>query len=246
MTSNKKPVTNDVGFLSEYAGVGLEDMKGSAVSIPYLTMVQPGSQATLDGCPAGHWRNSATGEDYGEQIELVVLDFKMIWAERSDDPNQLTVARYMPNSIPVEYRQPPKGKRGFPKMINPDSGNEIQEQFMYVVALPEHPEAGYLLFNPAVGNMKVCRSWNSRMQGQLIEGPNGAVKAPAFASVWIVGLQLVPNPQKPADKIARFVVVDRKGFIEEGMFTEMVKPMLEAAKGEIQALTSANEQPAIE
>ena len=52
MTSNKKPVTNDVGFLSEYAGVGLEDMKGSAVSIPYLTMVQPGSQATLDGCPA--------------------------------------------------------------------------------------------------------------------------------------------------------------------------------------------------
>ena len=143
-TSNKKKESNDFGFLAQYAGQGTEDMVGSAVAVPYLAMVQPGSQATVDGFEAGHWRNTATNEDYGDTLKVVVLDFKRIWAERSDDPNQLTVARYIPGSIPVEYKQPPKGKgkKGFPKMINPDSGNEIQEQFVYVLLAVDHPDDG--------------------------------------------------------------------------------------------------------
>lgn len=240
--NNKSQVTEDVGFLAQYAGQGLEDMKGKAVAVPYLSMVQPGSQATIDGATPGHWRNSATGEDYGEIVDVVVLDFHLIWAERSEDPSVLTVARYLPDSIPVDYKQPPKGKKGFPKMINPESGNEIQEQFMYVVALPEHPDAGYLLFNPAVGNMKACRSWNSRLRGQLIPMSDGSTaQAPSFASVWTLGLNMVPNPQRPAEKIARLQIVGRKGFVEEGVFKTMIEPQLSNAKNELLALTSPTE-----
>lgn len=237
-----KSQMNDLSFLEDYAGAGLEDMNGSAVSVPYLAMVQPGTQATLDGIPAGHWRNSATNEDYGETINVVVLDFKRIWVERSKDPNQLTAARYEPDSIKVEMKYPPKGQKGFPTMYNPDTGNEIQEQFMYVLVLPEHPDAGYLLFNPAVGNMKACRSWNSRIRGQLI--PDTNKQAPSFAFIWTLGLVMVQNPQKPAEKIARLSIVGRQGIIEQGLLETAIKPKLEMAKREILALTDSSAEAA--
>ena len=242
---SQKSDDNDMGFLSQYAGQGLEDMAGSAVAVPYLAMVQPGSQATVDGIEAGHWRNSATNQDYGETLRVIVLDFKRVWAEKSGDGDGMTVARYIPGSINVDYKQPPKGKKGFATMINPESGNEIQEQFVYVLLLPDHPEDGYLLFNPAVGNMKVCRSWNSRIRGQImpVTNPDGttvSAQAPSFAFVWSIGIQMVQNPRKPAEQIGRLTIVGREGLVDEGLFTTAIQPKLQSAKNELMAITNSS------
>ena len=49
-------------------------------------------------------------------------------------------------------------------MINPETGNEVQELFVYAVALPDFPEDGILYFNPTVGSMKTAKAWNSQLK----------------------------------------------------------------------------------
>ena len=190
-------MVEDVSFMESMAGQGFENMGANATSIAYLGLVQPDSGAEDDENPAGTWRNSATGRNYGNNVKAVVLGFRTIWNERESDPPFRTVGRYPINGIQVEIRQPPKGKRGYPKMINPESGNEVQELFVYAVSLPDYPEDGILYFSPTVGSMKTAKSWNSQLKGQLL--PNG-VQAPIFAFQWNLMADLVPNPQQPSNR----------------------------------------------
>lgn len=225
----------DVSFMESMAGQGFENMGANATSIAYLGLVQPDSGAEDDENPAGTWRNSATGRNYGNNVKAVVLGFRTIWNERESDPPFRTVGRYPINGIQVEIRQPPKGKRGYPKMINPESGNEVQELFVYAVSLPDYPEDGILYFSPTVGSMKTAKSWNSQLKGQLL--PNG-VQAPIFAFQWNLIADLVPNPQQPSKNVAKFVKVSRDSIVNKELFTEHVQPLLTTTKQELLQITS--------
>lgn len=225
----------DVSFMEGMAGQGFENMGANATSIAYLGLVQPDSGAEDDENPAGTWRNSATGRNYGNSVKAVVLGFRTIWNERESDPPFRTVGRYPINGIQVEIRQPPKGKRGYPKMINPESGNEVQELFVYAVSLPDYPEDGILYFSPTVGSMKTAKSWNSQLKGQLL--PNG-VQAPIFAFQWNLMADLVPNPQQPSKNVAKFVKVSRDSIVNKELFTERVQPLLTTTKQELLQITS--------
>lgn len=225
----------DVSFMEGMAGQGFENMGANATSIAYLGLVQPDSGAEDDENPAGTWRNSATGRNYGNSVKAVVLGFRTIWNERESDPPFRTVGRYPINGIQVEIRQPPKGKRGYPKMINPESGNEVQELFVYAVFLPDYPEDGILYFSPTVGSMKTAKSWNSQLKGQLL--PNG-VQAPIFAFQWNLMADLVPNPQQPSKNVAKFVKVSRDSIVNKELFTEHVQPLLTTTKQELLQITS--------
>ena len=225
----------DVSFMEDMAGQGFENMGANATSIAYLGLVQPDSGAEDDENPAGTWRNSATGRNYGNSVKAVVLGFRTIWNERESDPPFRTVGRYPINGIQVEIRQPPKGKRGYPKMINPESGNEVQELFVYAVSLPDYPEDGILYFSPTVGSMKTAKSWNSQLKGQLL--PNG-VQAPIFAFQWNLMADLVPNPQQPSKNVAKFVKVSRDSIVNKELFTEHVQPLLTTTKQELLQITS--------
>ena len=225
----------DVSFMESMAGQGFENMGANATSIAYLGLVQPDSGAEDDENPAGTWRNSATGRNYGNSVKAVVLGFRTIWNERESDPPFRTVGRYPINGIQVEIRQPPKGKRGYPKMINPESGNEVQELFVYAVSLPDYPEDGILYFSPTVGSMKTAKSWNSQLKGQLL--PNG-VQAPIFAFQWNLMADLVPNPQQPSKNVAKFVKVSRDSIVNKELFTEHVQPLLTTTKQELLQITS--------
>ena len=228
-------MTEDVSFMESMAGQGFENMGANATSIAYLGLVQPDSGAEDDENPAGTWRNSATGRNYGNNVKAVVLGFRTIWNERESDPPFRTVGRYPINGIQVEIRQPPKGKRGYPKMINPESGNEVQELFVYAVSLPDYPEDGILYFSPTVGSMKTAKSWNSQLKGQLL--PNG-VQAPIFAFQWNLMADLVPNPQQPSKNVAKFVKVSRDSIVNKELFTEHVQPLLTTTKQELLQITS--------
>lgn len=224
----------DTSFLEDLAGQGLESITANEQAIPYLGMVQPDGTAAADGATPGVWRNSATGEEYGNVVTVVPLAFRTIWNERESEPPFNTVGRYAPHSIEVTVQQP-KGGKGYPKMINPASGNEVQELYIYAVMLPEHPEAGVLLFNPTVGSMRTCKSWNTQLKSQLL--PNGA-QAPIFAYSWDLAADLVDNPAKKGAKMAKFVKVQRSSVISKELFEGHVKPQLPAIQQTVLSITS--------
>lgn len=232
-------VTEDLSFMEGMAGDGLDTFTAGTTSIAYLSMVQPDSERAGDDNPAGTWCNSATGRNYGESVKVVPLAFRTIWSEREGQSPYRTVGRYAPNSIEVEVRQPPKGQRGYPKMYNPETGNEIQELFVYAVILPDYPEDGVLYFNPTVSSMRTCKSWNSQLKGQLL--PNGA-QAPIFGYQWILTVGLVDNPNKKNSQISKFLRVDKDSITNKALFTEQVQPQLASVKQSVLQITSDIEQ----
>lgn len=231
-------MTEDISFMDAMAGDGFEGMTGNAVSTAYLGLVQPDSGVESDECPAGTWRNSATGRSYGTDVNVVVLDFRMIWNERESDPPFRTVGRYPVKGIEVEVRQPPKGKKGYPKLINPESGNEIQELFVYAVVLPDYPEDGILFFMPTVGSMRTAKAWNSMLFSQRL--PSGK-QAPIFGMCWTLTASLVQNPQQPSKQITKFVKATRSSIVNKELFTETVQPALVTAKESAAAITSSTD-----
>lgn len=227
-------MANDMSYLEGSAGAGLDTITANEQSIPYLGLVQPDSTAAADGATPGVWRNSATGEEYGNVVTVVALAFRTIWNERDSEPPFGTVGRYAPHSINVTVQQP-KGGKGYPKMINPDTGNEIQELYVYALMLPDHSEAGILLFNPTVGSMKACKSWNTQLKSQLL--PNG-LQAPIFAYEWDLACDLVDNPAKKGAKMAKFVKVQKNTVIPRELFEQVVKPQLPAIQQTVLSITS--------
>jgi len=227
-------MANDVSFMDDLAGAGLDSITAKEQAVPYLSMVQPDSTAAADGVQAGQWRNSATGEEYGEIVTVVPLAFRTIWSERDNNPPFGTIGRYPPHSIEVNIQQPTGGK-GYPKMINPKTGNEIQELYVYAVILPEHPEAGVLLFNPTVSSMRACKSWNTQLKGQLL--PNGK-QAPIFAYTWDLATGLVDNPAKPKAKMAKLLKAQKGVIISKDLFDKAVQPQLPVVQQTVLEITA--------
>lgn len=228
-------MASDTSFLNDFAGAGLDEIKQENQAVSYLSMIQPGSSLIDDDNPVGTWRNSATGKNYGEIVRVIPLAFKCIWNERQSEAPYATVAKYEPNSIEVEMRQPPAGSRGYPKMINPATGNEIQELYVYPVILPDHPEDGVLYFNPTIGSMKALRAWNTQLQSQLLD--NG-LRAPIFAFSWMLCLALAPNPKKPTEKITKLVKVQKDALCSKELFTDTVQPQLKIVSNSLLQIAS--------
>lgn len=226
----------DTSFLDGLEGQGLDTITASEQAIPYLSMVQPDSTVAADGATPGVWRNSATGEEYGNVVNVVVLAFRTIWNERDTEPPFSTVGRYQPHGIEVTIQQP-KGGKGYPKMINPQTGNEVQELYVYAVILPEHPEAGVMMFNPTVGSMRTCKSWNTMLKSQLL--PNGK-QAPIFAFSWDLAVDLVDNPAKKGVQMAKFVKAQKGAVIAKDLFEAYVQPQLPMIQ---QTVLSITQQP---
>lgn len=231
----------EMDFLEEYQGSGLDTITANEQSVPYLGMVQPDSQASADGATPGHWRNSATGEDYGPVVNVVALAFRTIWNERDSEPPFSTVGRYAPHSIEVNVQQPKNGK-GYPKMINPETGNEVQELYVYAVMLTDHPEAGVLFFNPTVGSMRTCKQWNTQLKGQILS--NG-MQAPIFAYSWDLAADLVDNPAKKGSKVAKFVKVQKGAVIAKDLFMTHVKPQLPGVQQTVLSITADASEEAV-
>lgn len=227
-------VAEDTSFLDGMEGTGLDSITANEQAIPYLGMVQPDGEAAANGATPGVWRNSATGEEYGNIINVVPLAFKVIWNERENTSPFRTVGRYEPHSIEVTIQQP-KGGKGYPKMINPETGNEVQELYIYAVMLPEHPEAGVLLFNPTVSSMTTCKAWNTQLKGQIL--PNGK-QAPIFAYSWNLVADLVDNPQKKGAKMSKFVKVQKDVIISKELFEQNVQPQLPQIQQTVLSITA--------
>ena len=230
-----KQVAEDLSYMQDYAGQGLDTITSNELATSYLGLVQPESQFVSADCPAGTWRNSTNGRCYGSQVRVIPLAFRTIWNERESDAPFRTVARYAPNSVEVEVKPVKNGKRGYPKMFNKESGNEIQELYVYAVVLPDFPEDGVLYFNPTVGSMRACKAWNTQLKGQLL--PDGR-QAPIFGYAWTLFAELGPNPAQPNKEIARLVKAAKDVVTLREAFEEMIKPQLTTVAQNVLQITT--------
>jgi hypothetical protein len=223
---NEEEDMSDEEYNSFMTGQGTEGLVGDAVSTAYLSMVQPGSTASMEVEP-GQWMNSATREGLGKTVEVIPLAFKTIWVERDKDPPFMTVGRYEPKSIAVTTTRPKPGQRGFPVMTNPETGNKVQELFIYALTLLDRPEVGVLYFSPTSSSMRTCKIWNRLIRSQSM--PDGT-PASIFAYTWVLYLDMVKNPQQPANFMAQFAQVTRGHLIPKQYFFKNVRPSLLAAQ----------------
>jgi hypothetical protein len=192
-------------------------------------MVQANSD--LPDITPGQWRNTSSGEVYGPDIEVIPLAFKVMWVERQNVKPYATVGRYEPKSIEVQVTPVPSGQRGFPKMINPKTGFEVQELFVYAVMLKEHPESGVLYLSPTPSSMRGLKSWNRQLREQRITVNTGngleTRPAPIFAYSWHLHLDMIPST-KSTSKITALTAVARGTLVAEGLFKDVVQPQLAA------------------
>jgi hypothetical protein len=229
----------DMSYFDGFEGQGLDDLK-NAVSTAYLSILQPQSKLKDEDNPPGTWRNSATGANYGNTVSVIPLAMKTVWVERDDAPPFMTVGVYEPNSIEVRIERPKPGKRGFPKMFNPETGFEVKELFTYAVMLEQYPEHGVLYFTVPVSSMKPIKQWNSMLRSQRL--PNGKI-APIFAFAWNLSLELYTN--SAGNENARVYNIMRGSMVTADLWNMSVKPALDAAK-DIALLTAPPEDDAAE
>lgn len=218
--------------LDYFEGVpeGTDEMQGSAITIPYLSMIQPNSELVNEGKYPGQWYNSATREVYGPSVDVIPLSFKVIWVERSSEAPFTTVGRYEPHSIRVTERKPANGK-GFPIMTNPETGNKVQELFAYALMLKDRPDDGIMFFAPTAISMRACKTWNTLMRSATL--PNGS-RAPICAYSWSLNLDLVKNPQRDTEQLAAFSSVTKGSLVEKELFLSKVKPNLRSDTYQLQ------------
>lgn len=175
-----KPAEDAPEFLNATAGEGLDAIGANAVSTSYLTILQQLSDAVVtDGLEEGNFYNTATKEIYGPELDVVVCAFQTVWDEKEPATGK-TVMRYKPHSIELVEVPPAAGKK-WPTWKHPDSGNQVIETFSYVLVLPDHPEAGFLLHTAGIGSMKAYRNWNKMLTQVLL--PNGQ-NAAIYSKVW--------------------------------------------------------------
>jgi hypothetical protein len=86
--------------------------------------------------------------------------------------------------------------------------------------------------------MRACKSWNTQLKTSLL--PNGA-HAPIFGFCWNLQLEIVPNPQKPNGKIARFTRAVKDTIVPKDLFVDNIKPQLEFITKEVLSITSSIE-----
>jgi hypothetical protein len=205
-------------YLNGMAGEGLSEMDASTITTAYLAMAQPrGGAVTAGTMDAGDFYNTGTGTIYGKTVKVIPVGFKVIWNER--DSLGMTVARYEPKSIHVDIQPVPRGKKGYPKMINPDSGNEVVETYMYALVFPDHPEDGWAIYIPTKSSIKACRKWNTMLRSSRL--PNGA-QSPIFGYSWYMALERV-DEGKPTDHVKISTVV-RGDLVQKPLFLQVVEP----------------------
>lgn len=228
--------TNEEAFLDEVSGQGFEGMSASDVATPRLLVSQQLSDVVQAGTvPVGHFYNSLTGEDYGDEVKLIVCHFQKVWVEWK--PNQ---GGYV-GTYPVGGLE---GVTGDVYSGLKHGENTVIETYTYLVILADHPEAGYFVFQSTRGNLKYLKSWNTTMM--YLRLPSGKA-APLFSSIWSLKLN---KDQNKAGKTYYSCnengksSIKRIGWVSQDVYTQAIAPAREIASQAI--MIADNRAPAIE
>lgn len=202
-------------FLEGVAGSGFEKMENSDTTIPLLLISQQTSEIVQSGkLPAGVFYNSVTYEDYGPIVKMVVVKFEKMWYEWLPNAGGLA-GIHKPFSIEVTGDS-------FNGMFHGE--NPVEEKWVYIVVLPEHLDAGYLMFTSTKGNLRYLKNWNTQMK--CIRLSSGKL-APIFYGIWEATLGKDTNKDGKKYYSCSFEGKSSftlKGTIDSKMYEQFVKP----------------------
>lgn len=163
------------------AGLGLENVRGKDMAIPYLTILQKGSPQVdnlsdkfIDGAKPGVILNTVTGEIYPE-IEVIPCGFNhelVEWKPR--DSGGGFVGRHNEND-PI-IRQCNTDDRG--RLITPNGNTIIDTKYHFVVLVKPDGAYEWAVISMTSTQLKKSRLWLTTMKRQLM--PNGK-EYPSFS-----------------------------------------------------------------
>ena len=172
------------------SGMGLENIDKRDLALPFLKLLQSGSDETkkkhakyVEGAQAGMFYNTVTKKLYdGEKgIEVIPVFYKMTYPEWA--PFERREGRPISNdrgaSVMAETSQNDKNK----DLLK--NGNEIiKTANHFVIINGERPEKALMTMKST--QLKVSRGWNSLIENQFEIDPktNKSVPAPMFSRVF--------------------------------------------------------------
>ena len=176
-------------FVSD-SGMGLENVDKQDLALPFLKLLQSGSDETkkkhakyVEGAEAGMFYNTVTKKLYsGEKgIEVIPVYYKMTYPEWA--PFEKREGRPIHNDrgpgIMSKVTQNDRNK----DML--DNGNEIiKTANHFVIILGDRPEKALMTMKST--QLKVSRNWNSLMENESeIDPKTGkSLQAPTFSRVY--------------------------------------------------------------
>ena len=186
----------EMNFIQD-AGAGLENIDKDDLALPFLKLLQSGSDETkkkhanyVEGAEAGMFYNTVTKRLYdGEKgIEVIPCFYKLTFPEWA--PFERREGRPIsPDRGPEILAKTKKNAQGKDCL---DNGNEIiKTANHFVIINGEKPEKALMAMKST--QLKVSRGWISLMQDQFETDPNTstALPAPMFSRVY--KLQSVEN-----------------------------------------------------
>ena len=176
-------------FVSD-SGMGLENVDKGDLALPFLKLLQSGSDETkkkhakyVEGAEAGMFYNTVTKKLYnGEQgIEVIPVYYKMTYPEWA--PFEKREGRPIHNDrgpgIMSKVTQNDRNK----DML--DNGNEIiKTANHFVIINGERPEKALMTMKST--QLKVSRQWNSLMENEVEVDPKSgkSLQAPTFSRIY--------------------------------------------------------------
>ena len=176
-------------FVSD-SGMGLENVDKGDLALPFLKLLQSGSDETkkrhakyVEGAEAGMFYNTVTKKLYsGEKgINVIPVFYKMTYPEWA--PFERKEGRPIHNDRgPGIMSQTTQNDKNKDMLTN---GNEIiKTANHFVIILGDRPEKALMTMKST--QLKVSRSWNSLIEDQFEIDPktNKSVPAPMFSRVY--------------------------------------------------------------
>ena len=188
VTEKKSGALATLDFVAD-SGMGLENIDKSDLALPFLKLLQSGSDETkkkhakyVEGAQAGMFYNTVTKKLYdGEKgIEVIPVFYKMTYPEWA--PFERKEGRPISNdrgpSIMANTTQNDRNK----DML--DNGNEIiKTANHFVIINGDRPEKALMTMKST--QLKESRNWNSLMENEFESAPSGkSVPAPIFSRVY--------------------------------------------------------------
>ena len=179
----------ELNFVQD-AGAGLENIDKGDLALPFLKLLQAGSDETkkkhanyVEGAEAGMFYNTVTKRLYsGEKgIEVIPVFYKLTYPEWA--PFERREGRPVsPDRGPEILAKTKKNSTGKDCL---DNGNEIiKTANHFVIINGEKPEKALMAMKST--QLKVSRGWNSLMQDQFETDPktSKALPAPMFSRIY--------------------------------------------------------------
>ena len=178
-----------IDFVSD-SGMGLETIEKTDLALPFLKLLQSGSDETkkkhakyVEGAEAGMFYNTVTKKLYnGEKgIEVIPVFYKMTYPEWA--PFEKREGRPVHNDRGPEIMgQTTQNEQNKDMLAN---GNQIIKTANYFVIINGDKPEKALLTMKSTG-LKTSRQWNSLMEDQFENDPKTgkAVPAPMFSRVY--------------------------------------------------------------